>query len=1508
MTKMNNGNPKPKRVQVNWSRRQERWDKDKGSLYRSVLSPNIREAKHAILDDISTAPPNCALASIGHVYGKTNASFENSVLVDSKLRLLEPNSAFHDGALPYCRETRTGVTFGHSNNVSARSSVDLVTSDVQDLIAGVAGNVSLTPRRRWTFGCFGKLLDYCSKKYRYTGAGKKGRKRIVQKNGECNVTVANVAKRRRRYLQDIFTTLVDIKWRWTLMVFALSFILSWLVFAMVWWLIAFIHGDLMSEHLPPNQEKNEWTPCVMNIGSFTSCFLFSIETQHTIGYGSRHTTEECPHAIVVMCLQSITGVVIQAFMVGIVFAKLSRPKKRTQTLIFSRKMCILQRDGQMCLMFRVGDIRKSHIIEAHVRAQLIRKHVTQEGEEIPLHMYDLDVGYDVGEDRIFFIWPMTIVHKIDEGSPLYDLSASALQTADFEIVVLLEGVIESTGMTTQARSSYLPDEILWGHRFQPLVSYKKTPREGFFVDLSLFNNTQPVCTPSCSARELDEERSDSASTGAEGVQENHEDQKDVDGLSEHSSQVTLECPLSPHSVDTMAAAPLMSPSHVCHFNTSNVDKTSQIKQLSFVHSLDNSTLIPSVSQRNLLNSDNEEQDCKPSAFIYDLNKVQNADHALTRSHRHSIALPSRYQLDNRRTSEQYSSKERTHRRAISQLDGNIYSSFYGRKNSRRNSKEEVNETKPEINENDERRQPYLQVKQGSNLSLSPTREDTGISYLRGSCSTELQIKEEPTSPSPNEKETPSFNEGNSVSRDKLDFPSTPQNTNKYCLASCVRTSNSLAASCNNEYSWKPQNRRNSTSYDLQTDSSSPAKIQQTSSPRRSDGIAIAAAAESAFPPGRTSCAGLINRTGSTNDPSSSSSSSPKVQSAFQTREKTSIDRKLSQGNGKTMASPVAMASMWKKSESLLSDIRNRRRSDSPLAQERDRMSEVLQQRRRTISFEEKRVQDATQDDTDSKEFSVGDFCELISALAQDETACNEIRKHIERAVQPDEELSPDYWNPRKRPRFKKRRSKLSIAKFFGESDSHRPSAQKNIGVEGRRKSVCVSTSIQTNSGSRNTTLPVNHPTASKFCSSHKLFSSFIKKSSDLDRGNELKLKEKSPTISGAKKKVDKMMPDGTTHSGIYRHRSNSAANFLSTISQVSKHRKPSLPDSHKFSVKSKTHGPNTSIVDPTKIVENSRNLECSDDLSPTDTPRSRQYKRRFLDPDRIFRASNVDENQSAEASSIAIHENFTIFRSTVKDGVKREYLSWCSESEPQIQDRKKRRSSCISTSTSSPRLRPVEAELSKFQKLIKSSRLESPMLVNRRENYLKRKSSHDDRSPSPGTNSSLGGKTKFADSVFGKYTGVIQSHIDEYELKPPKILLNATDNDSEVSKFHFSDSSFRNPNESEAPSSEKLRLHQLLQDAANVQYLSRVADEVQETSAERRNKVDVSSSTKRPSQPSIFLTSPSERHRPSVIASSCEEADLETSVNSKSHKKERQSRKNSPSFSHYNADSDVVNR
>lgn len=81
------------------------------------------------------------------------------------------------------------------------------------------------------------------------------------------------------FLQDIFTTLVDAQWRWTLLVFALNFILSWLAFAVIWWLILVSHGDLDDR----TKGNITWHPCVEGVHSFTSVFLFSVETQHTIG-------------------------------------------------------------------------------------------------------------------------------------------------------------------------------------------------------------------------------------------------------------------------------------------------------------------------------------------------------------------------------------------------------------------------------------------------------------------------------------------------------------------------------------------------------------------------------------------------------------------------------------------------------------------------------------------------------------------------------------------------------------------------------------------------------------------------------------------------------------------------------------------------------------------------------------------------------------------------------------------------------------------------------------------------------------------------------------------------------------------------------------------------------------------------------------------------------------------------------------------------------------------------
>jgi potassium inwardly-rectifying channel subfamily J len=79
-------------------------------------------------------------------------------------------------------------------------------------------------------------------------------------------------------------------------------------------------------------------------------------------------------------------------MVGLVFVKLTRGKKRTATILFSRTAVICRRDGFLCLMFRIADLRnKSNLLQATVRAQLISKRFTIEGEELSLSRQELEV-------------------------------------------------------------------------------------------------------------------------------------------------------------------------------------------------------------------------------------------------------------------------------------------------------------------------------------------------------------------------------------------------------------------------------------------------------------------------------------------------------------------------------------------------------------------------------------------------------------------------------------------------------------------------------------------------------------------------------------------------------------------------------------------------------------------------------------------------------------------------------------------------------------------------------------------------------------------------------------------------------------------------------------------------------------------------------------------------------------------------------------------------------------
>jgi len=129
--------------------------------------------------------------------------------------------------------------------------------------------------------------------------------RLVNKSGDCNVAQSHVTNRKRKYFVDLFTTVVDMRWRWHVVMAATAFLITWSAFAGAWLAMAHFHGDVTERYNDSHQQ------CISNVYDVRSALLFSIETQTTIGYGSRGLQRSCPEGVVLLMIQSCIGVSIQ---------------------------------------------------------------------------------------------------------------------------------------------------------------------------------------------------------------------------------------------------------------------------------------------------------------------------------------------------------------------------------------------------------------------------------------------------------------------------------------------------------------------------------------------------------------------------------------------------------------------------------------------------------------------------------------------------------------------------------------------------------------------------------------------------------------------------------------------------------------------------------------------------------------------------------------------------------------------------------------------------------------------------------------------------------------------------------------------------------------------------------------------------------------------------------------------------------------------------------------------
>ena len=298
-----------------------------------------------------------------------------------------------------------------------------------------------------------------------------GHNRIVSReNGRPNISHTGLQLKWFTYLADNFTTIINCPWHVIGLLFGGTYVLSWLIFGGVWTAVA-------------RYEGNYNNTCLEGINGFAAALLFSIETQVTIGYGNTYIRNECTSGLIVLIFQCVIGLIIDALLLGLLFTKITRPRNRRKTILFSEKSVLYEEDGDQYLEFRIGNLRKSQIAECHVRLVLYW-YRDVEGEE-RLEQYDLECGYESGTDRLVLITPAVVRHKIDESSPLWELGGpSAIIQEDLEVVVVLEGIVEATGLTLQALWSYTSEEMVVGEKLRPIV-FRRGRR--WVVDFSRFN-------------------------------------------------------------------------------------------------------------------------------------------------------------------------------------------------------------------------------------------------------------------------------------------------------------------------------------------------------------------------------------------------------------------------------------------------------------------------------------------------------------------------------------------------------------------------------------------------------------------------------------------------------------------------------------------------------------------------------------------------------------------------------------------------------------------------------------------------------------------------------------------------------------------------------------------------------------------------------------------------------------------------------------------------------------
>ena len=289
--------------------------------------------------------------------------------------------------------------------------------------------------------------------------------RIINPDGQFNV------RRRGATWRDIHPYLFMINTSWPVfiaLIFA-AYVIANLAFA-------FAYLEIGVEHLHGAETATAFD-------RFQNAFFFSTQTFTTLGYG--RISPEGLLANSVAAFQALLGLMAFAIVTGLVFGRFSRPAAR---LAFSRQMVVAPYQDGASLQFRVANRRSNNLMEIEARLLLMTVEPTDHG---PVRKYKPLILERAAVQFLPLTW--TVVHPIDEASPLRGQTAEDLARGQAEFLILIRAFDDTFFQTVHVRHSYRHEEVVWGARFVP--AFEPDSRGEMVLDLERLSEVVPSRNP-----------------------------------------------------------------------------------------------------------------------------------------------------------------------------------------------------------------------------------------------------------------------------------------------------------------------------------------------------------------------------------------------------------------------------------------------------------------------------------------------------------------------------------------------------------------------------------------------------------------------------------------------------------------------------------------------------------------------------------------------------------------------------------------------------------------------------------------------------------------------------------------------------------------------------------------------------------------------------------------------------------------------------------------------------